>query len=237
MQGNLIDRSHAASDQAVPERRRHGDHGRVARRRSASSSVCRSRTTCWCARRVSPIARWPARSTTCRARSCSVAVDNDAPVAAGMPAQLDVFFDNSPVFRLKPDAALQGHEGRSRGSTRDAAAQRLGVGPELSRGRRGDRRGEATARARSTSSDRRSPSVASRTGRSSSCSTASTRRRSLRASFPNGAVGVKARPRQCAGGPSFIQGKGERSSVGYGLISVDDERISVDYGLISVDTS
>ena len=25
-----------------------------------------------------------------------------------MPAQLDVFFDNSPVFRLKPDAALKG---------------------------------------------------------------------------------------------------------------------------------
>ena len=37
-----------------------------------------------------------------------VAVDNTAPVAAGMPSKLDVFFDNSPVFRLKPDAALRG---------------------------------------------------------------------------------------------------------------------------------
>ena len=37
-----------------------------------------------------------------------VAVDNSAPVAAGLPARLDVFFDNSPVFRLKPDAALRG---------------------------------------------------------------------------------------------------------------------------------
>jgi hypothetical protein len=37
-----------------------------------------------------------------------VAVDQSAPVAAGVPAQLDVFFDNSPVFRLKPDAALKG---------------------------------------------------------------------------------------------------------------------------------
>jgi len=37
-----------------------------------------------------------------------VAVDNNDPVAAGMPKQLDVFFDNSPVFRLKPDAALKG---------------------------------------------------------------------------------------------------------------------------------
>ena len=37
-----------------------------------------------------------------------VAVDNTAPVAAGMPAQADVFFDNSPVFRLKPDASSKG---------------------------------------------------------------------------------------------------------------------------------
>ena len=37
-----------------------------------------------------------------------VAVDNTAPVAAGMPAQADVFFDNSPVFRLKPDASAKG---------------------------------------------------------------------------------------------------------------------------------
>jgi len=37
-----------------------------------------------------------------------VAVDSTDPVAAGMPGKLDVFFDNSPVFRLKPDAALKG---------------------------------------------------------------------------------------------------------------------------------
>jgi hypothetical protein len=37
-----------------------------------------------------------------------VAVDTSDPVAAGMPQRLDVFFDNSPVFRLKPDAALKG---------------------------------------------------------------------------------------------------------------------------------
>jgi hypothetical protein len=37
-----------------------------------------------------------------------VAVDQTAPVAAGLPSQLDVFFDNSPVFRLKPDATLKG---------------------------------------------------------------------------------------------------------------------------------
>jgi hypothetical protein len=37
-----------------------------------------------------------------------VAVDTKDPAAAGMPSQLDVFFDNDPVFRLKPDAALKG---------------------------------------------------------------------------------------------------------------------------------
>ncbi len=37
-----------------------------------------------------------------------VSIDNTAPLAYGMPKQADVFFDNSPVFRLKPDAALKG---------------------------------------------------------------------------------------------------------------------------------
>ncbi len=37
-----------------------------------------------------------------------VAVDTSATVDAGVPGQLDVFFDNSPVFRLAPDAALKG---------------------------------------------------------------------------------------------------------------------------------
>ena len=37
-----------------------------------------------------------------------VAVDNTAPVAHGLESQVDVFFDNSPVFRLRPDAARAG---------------------------------------------------------------------------------------------------------------------------------
>ena len=37
-----------------------------------------------------------------------VAVDNTAPIAHGMTNPLDVFFDNSPVFRLEPEAALKG---------------------------------------------------------------------------------------------------------------------------------
>ncbi len=35
-------------------------------------------------------------------------VDNSNPLAYGMPEQVDLFFDNSPVFRLKPEAALKG---------------------------------------------------------------------------------------------------------------------------------
>ena len=34
-------------------------------------------------------------------------VDNTNPLAYGMPDQVDVFFDNSPVFRLDPDAELK----------------------------------------------------------------------------------------------------------------------------------
>ncbi len=37
-----------------------------------------------------------------------VRVDNSNPLAYGMGDKLDVFFDNSPVFRLRPDAAMKG---------------------------------------------------------------------------------------------------------------------------------
>ncbi len=36
-----------------------------------------------------------------------VDIDNTNPLAYGMPPQADVFFDNSPVFKLAPDAALK----------------------------------------------------------------------------------------------------------------------------------
>jgi zinc carboxypeptidase len=36
------------------------------------------------------------------------AVDNTAPVAQGFEKTTDVFFDNSPVFRLEPEAAMRG---------------------------------------------------------------------------------------------------------------------------------
>ena len=41
-----------------------------------------------------------------------VRVDQGQPLAWGMPAQADVYFDNSPVFRLGPDAGSRGWRGR-----------------------------------------------------------------------------------------------------------------------------
>jgi hypothetical protein len=35
-------------------------------------------------------------------------VDNTHPLAHGIPSKVDVFFDNSPVMRLEPDAAMKG---------------------------------------------------------------------------------------------------------------------------------
>ena len=37
-----------------------------------------------------------------------VTVDKSLPVAAGLPAKVDVFFDESPVFTLEGDAAAKG---------------------------------------------------------------------------------------------------------------------------------
>jgi hypothetical protein len=37
-----------------------------------------------------------------------VAVDTSAPLAHGMSDATDIFFDNSPVFRLDPDATMKG---------------------------------------------------------------------------------------------------------------------------------
>jgi hypothetical protein len=36
-----------------------------------------------------------------------VRVDNANPLAYGIGEKLDVFFDNSPVFRLRPDASIK----------------------------------------------------------------------------------------------------------------------------------
>jgi hypothetical protein len=35
-------------------------------------------------------------------------VDTNNPLTYGMPGQVDVFYDNNPVFRLEPDASIKG---------------------------------------------------------------------------------------------------------------------------------
>ena len=62
-----------------------------------------------------------------------MAVDNTAPIAHGLDDQVDVFFDNSPVFKLGPDAHAEGRAAGGVVRQRDAAAQRLGVRAGLSR--------------------------------------------------------------------------------------------------------
>jgi hypothetical protein len=37
-----------------------------------------------------------------------VTVDNTQPLAYGIGEKLDVFYDNSPVFRLRPEAGIRG---------------------------------------------------------------------------------------------------------------------------------
>ena len=37
-----------------------------------------------------------------------VRVDNSTPLAFGLPEELDVMFNRSPVFRLQPDAPMKG---------------------------------------------------------------------------------------------------------------------------------
>jgi hypothetical protein len=54
------------------------------------------------------VRRLPAEKYYVPGSILQVAVDNTAPLAQGLEKQLDVFFDNSPVFTLRPDAALKG---------------------------------------------------------------------------------------------------------------------------------
>ena len=85
-----------------------------------------------------------------------------------------VFFDESPAFRLLPEAALQGREAGGLVSTarRRCAAAGRGVSSTSIRRCRSSRR--RSARVASCCSAPRSPGARSRTGRSSCCSTGST---------------------------------------------------------------
>ena len=109
-----------------------------------------------------------------------VAVDTTAPLAHGMTNPLDVFFDNSPVFRSSPTRRRRAC-GRSRGST---ARRRCAAAGPTARATCEDgvavveaTVGKGTA---ASCSARRSRSARSRTARSSSCSTGSILRRDAR---------------------------------------------------------
>ena len=73
----------------------------------AITSACRSATP-WSS-------AWPAaRSASCRARNLipgsilEARIDNTQPLAYGMGEHAMVFYDESPAFRLQPEAAMKG---------------------------------------------------------------------------------------------------------------------------------
>ena len=65
-----------------------------------------------------------------------VAVDTTSPIAQGLSNPLDVFYDNSPVFRLEPRSGDPGHQASGVVRQRHSTTERLGVWPGLSAGRR-----------------------------------------------------------------------------------------------------
>ena len=67
-------------------------------------------------------------------------IDNTQPLAYGMDEHAMVFYDESPAFRLQPEAALKGVKPIAWYDSADAAAQRLGVGPAVPRSGGLDRR-------------------------------------------------------------------------------------------------
>jgi hypothetical protein len=98
-----------------------------------------------------------------------MAVDDTDPIAHGFNKEIDVFFDNDPVFKLNADAAAKGIKPIGWFATDDPlrsgwawGGSALNIGVAMIDAR--------SVRARSISSDRRSSSAPSRTGRSSSCS-------------------------------------------------------------------
>ena len=98
-------------------------------------------------RRAAKNGRCRPTSSTSRVRCSRPRSIPRNPLAWGMPAKADVFFESSPAFRL---SAGRGAEGREAGGVvrqRQAAAQRVGLGPDLPREavdghrRRGDGQG------------------------------------------------------------------------------------------------
>ena len=102
-----------------------------------------------------------------------VKVDTTQPLAQGLRADTDVYFDNSPVFTLPADAVRR-ESRRSRGSIRRRRCAAGGRGARHSCRMASPSRRRRSGRAVSSCSARRSRSGRSLTARSSSFSTAST---------------------------------------------------------------
>ena len=109
-----------------------------------------------------------------------VAVDTTAPIAHGITNPVDVFFDNSPVFRLEPEAALKGVRPVAWFDSATPLRSGWAYGQGYLQGGVADRRSDGRRRASCSCSGRRSRSARSRTARSSSCSTGSIWRRGSR---------------------------------------------------------
>ena len=96
--------------QEVPGGRRHDRHGRQHRRRSATTSACRSRTTSSSARRSGQVRACRATKFYVPGSILRVAVDNTAPVAAGLPNELRRVLRRQPGLPARAGRGAQGRE-------------------------------------------------------------------------------------------------------------------------------
>ena len=106
--GRVDRREDGAGAEEVRRERRHGAHDRIVDGARRITSGCRSRTRSSNDRRTARSGRCRARSSTSRARSSRRASTTRNPLAYGMDERAMVFFDESPAFRLQPEAALKG---------------------------------------------------------------------------------------------------------------------------------
>jgi hypothetical protein len=69
-------------------------------------------------------------------------IDNTNPLAWGMADRADVFFENSPAFRISPEATVKGIRPVAWIDSAHPLRQRMGVGRVVSGRDHGDRRGD-----------------------------------------------------------------------------------------------
>ena len=154
--GRVTRREDGARAEEVRRERRHDADDRIVDRARPSPRAADSQTRSSSGSPAAWSGRCRARSSTSRASILEARIDNTHPLAYGMDERAMVIWDESPAFRLQPEAALKGVKPVAWFDNADAAAQRLGVGPAVPRsgGRRSSTR--RSARAASCCSGRRS---------------------------------------------------------------------------------